>query len=76
MILSLSNSSTEQSINKQSRQEFVSLFEAIEKLKSILKQRELMESQLKQIANSDVLTGVANRLALEEYINLLCTRQK
>lgn len=71
MILSLSNSSTEQSINKQSRQEFVSLFEAIEKLKSILKQRELMESQLKQIANSDVLTGVANRLALEEYINLL-----
>ena len=30
-----------------------------------------MESQLKQIANSDVLTGVANRLALEEYINLL-----
>jgi diguanylate cyclase (GGDEF)-like protein len=30
-----------------------------------------MESQLKKVANSDILTGVANRLALEEYINVL-----
>ena len=31
----------------------------------------MMESQLKKVANSDILTGVANRLALEEYINVL-----
>ncbi len=37
----------------------------------MLKQRDSMELQLKQIANSDVLTGVANRLALEEYIAAL-----
>lgn len=71
MILSLSNSPTEPLTGKQSRQEFFSLFEAIERLKSILKQRDMMESQLKKVANSDILTGVANRLALEEYINVL-----
>ncbi|MBH2000682.1 MAG: GGDEF domain-containing protein [Moraxellaceae bacterium] len=72
LILRLSRSLDEQSsLEKQSKEEFFSLFEAIDKLKGMLKQRDVMESQLKQIANSDVLTGVANRLALEEYINLL-----
>ena len=34
----------------------------------------MMESQLKKIANSDVLTSVATRLALDEYIRVLESR--
>lgn len=69
MILGLSNTPDEQPSKPQ--QEFVSLFEAIGKLKDMLQQRDMMELQLKQIANSDVLTGVSNRLALDEYIGVL-----
>lgn len=69
MILGLSNTPDEQPSKPQ--QEFVSLFEAIGKLKDMLQQRDMMELQLKQIANSDVLTGVFNRLALDEYIDVL-----
>ncbi|HIQ34162.1 MULTISPECIES: GGDEF domain-containing protein [Acinetobacter] len=71
MILRLSNASKEELKTKQSRQEFLSLFEAIDRLKVMLNQRDMMETQLKKIANSDVLTGVANRLALEEYVHAL-----
>ncbi|ENX38335.1 GGDEF domain-containing protein [Acinetobacter sp. NIPH 2100] len=71
MILHLSGTSDEQAENSKNKEEFFSLFEAIDKLKGMLKQRDTMELQLKQIANSDVLTGVANRLALDEYIQLL-----
>lgn len=70
MILGLSNTPDEQQPSKP-QQEFVSLFEAIGKLKDMLQQRDMMELQLKQIANSDVLTGVSNRLALDEYIGVL-----
>lgn len=70
MILGLSNAPDEQQPSKP-QQEFVSLFEAIGKLKDMLQQRDMMELQLKQIANSDVLTGVFNRLALDEYIDVL-----
>lgn len=70
MILGLSNTPDEQQPSKP-QQEFVSLFEAIGKLKDMLQQRDMMELQLKQIANSDVLTGVSNRLALDEYIGIL-----
>ncbi|MBJ8482920.1 GGDEF domain-containing protein [Acinetobacter vivianii] len=71
MILRLSGTSDELSHMTKNKEEFFSLFEAIDKLKGMLKQRDTMELQLKQIANSDVLTGVANRLALEEYIAAL-----
>ncbi|MDO3664129.1 GGDEF domain-containing protein [Acinetobacter higginsii] len=71
MILRLSGTSDELPSGKNNKEEFFSLFEAIDKLKGMLKQRDAMELQLKQIANSDVLTGVANRLALDEYIQLL-----
>lgn len=72
MILELSDSS--ELITKQPKQEFLSLFGAIDKLKLMLKQRDMMESQLKQIANTDMLTGVSNRLALEEYVNHLIAK--
>ena len=49
----------------------VTLFEAIQKLKQRLEQRDILEFQLRNIANTDVLTGVSNRLALEEYIKYL-----
>lgn len=71
MILGLSRPSDEPALTKKSQEEFFSLFEAIDKLKGMLKQRDMLESKLKQIANSDVLTGVANRLALDEYIQVL-----
>lgn len=71
MILRLSGSSDELTQMRKNKEEFFSLFEAIDKLRGMLKQRDSMELQLKQIANSDVLTGVANRLALEEYIAAL-----
>ncbi len=74
MILRLSGTSDEVSHLTKNKEEFFSLFEAIDKLKGMLKQRDSMELQLKQIANSDVLTGVANRLALEEYIAALETQ--
>lgn len=49
----------------------VTLLEAIQKLKQRLEQRDILEFQLRNIANTDVLTGVSNRLALEEYIKYL-----
>ncbi|WP_333975936.1 GGDEF domain-containing protein [Acinetobacter colistiniresistens] len=71
MILRLSGTSDVLPANKNNKEEFFSLFEAIDKLKGMLKQRDTMELQLKKIANTDVLTGVANRLALDEYIQML-----
>ncbi|MCH7308115.1 GGDEF domain-containing protein [Acinetobacter sp. NIPH 1852] len=74
MILGLSDTMHEPPSRQKSKHEFYTLFEAINKLKVMLKQRDLMESQLKQIANTDTLTGVSNRLALEEYINDLTAK--
>ncbi|MGG2096857.1 GGDEF domain-containing protein [Acinetobacter haemolyticus] len=71
MILGLSDVSDEPVNLRKSQNEFYSLFEAIDKLKIMLGQRDTMELQLKQIANSDPLTGVSNRLALDEYLDLL-----
>lgn len=51
--------------------EFFALFEAIYKLKKMLVQRDVFESQLKDIASTDALTGVSNRVVLEEYIQQL-----
>lgn len=47
------------------------IFDAINRLQLKLQQREALEFQLKHIAHSDSLTGVANRFALDEYIKLI-----
>jgi diguanylate cyclase (GGDEF)-like protein len=44
------------------------LADAINKLKEMLKQRDAFEFQLQNSANTDILTGVSNRLALEVYL--------
>jgi diguanylate cyclase (GGDEF)-like protein len=49
----------------------VTLLDAIKKLKQVLQQRDALEFQLRNIANTDNLTGVSNRLALDEYIRYL-----
>jgi len=49
----------------------ISLFEAIQKLQTKLQQRDILEFQLHNIANTDALTGVSNRLALEKYVQIL-----
>ncbi|WP_407306825.1 GGDEF domain-containing protein [Acinetobacter sp.] len=46
----------------------VTLLQAIKKLKRVLQQRDALEFQLRNVANTDVLTGVSNRLALDDYI--------
>ena len=45
-----------------------SLPEAIESLKAMLIQRDAFEEQLKNMANTDRLTGVSNRTALDAYL--------
>ena len=45
-----------------------SLYDALQKLQQMLKQRDAFEFELKSIANTDKLTGVSNRVALEEYL--------
>ncbi len=52
----------------------MSLLEAIYKLQAHLSQRDLFEVQLKNIANTDELTGVSNRFALAEYVQILENR--
>ncbi|WP_160232237.1 GGDEF domain-containing protein [Acinetobacter indicus] len=48
-----------------------SLFAALKQLQARLAERDLLEFQLRNMANTDTLTGVSNRLALEEYIQYL-----
>ncbi len=49
----------------------ITLLDALTELKRVLQQRDALEFQLRNIANTDNLTGVSNRLALEEYIRYL-----
>lgn len=49
----------------------VTLLNALKELKRVLQQRDALEFQLRNIANTDNLTGVSNRLALDEYIRYL-----
>ena len=51
-----------------------SLFSAITHLQEMLRQRDHMEFKLKNLANTDSLTGVANRFALDEFIKVLESR--
>lgn len=72
MILSLvqynGNVSTLDEEKYRKSSDFFALFEAIYKLKKMLVQRDAFESQLKSIATTDALTGVSNRVLLDEYI--------
>lgn len=70
-ILELSDEYQNISNNVIEDQQEISLFEAIQKLQTMLQQRDILEFQLRNIANTDVLTGVSNRLALNEYLRLL-----
>jgi GGDEF domain-containing protein len=47
------------------------LTDALDKLKEMLKQRDAFEFQLQNSANTDSLTGVSNRLALDVYLKIL-----
>ncbi|WP_130803981.1 GGDEF domain-containing protein [Acinetobacter ihumii] len=53
------------------KNEFSSLFSAIKKLQRKLQQRDALEFQLRNIANTDTLTGVSNRLALDDYLTIV-----
>lgn len=59
---------------KQDLGDRVTLEDAIHKMEETLKHRDALAFDLKNIANTDALTGVANRTALEEY--LAFTEQK
>ncbi|WP_445117124.1 GGDEF domain-containing protein [Acinetobacter sp. WZC-1] len=75
LILDLSDASGEALHDDPQRNrlngEMASLFSAIHRLQRKLKQRDVLEFQLKNIANTDPLTGVSNRLALKEYLKIL-----
>lgn len=73
LILDLSHSSDycTDDMNVTTKGEFFSLFEAIDRLQRMLQQRDAFEFQLKNIANTDPLTGVSNRLALSEYLKIV-----
>ncbi len=53
---------------KQDLGDSATLEDAIHKMKETLKHRDALAFDLKNIANTDALTGVANRMALEEYL--------
>lgn len=65
MLLELMDNESKRDLNHSP-----TLIEAIEKMKETLKQRDALAFQLKNLANTDALTGVSNRVALEEYLNL------
>lgn len=73
LILDLSHSSDhcKDEVSVTTKGEFFSLFEAIDRLQRMLQQRDAFEFQLKNIANTDPLTGVSNRLALSEYLKIV-----
>jgi diguanylate cyclase (GGDEF)-like protein len=56
--------------SKHDLKDSITLIGAIEKMKQTLKQRDALAFQLKNLANTDALTGVSNRVALDEYLNL------
>ena len=55
---------------KRDLSDSVTLIDAIERMKDTLKQRDALAFQLKNLANTDTLTGVSNRAALDEYLTL------
>ena len=76
MILELSQVQERDYIGAASIQtkEVYTLTDALDKLKEMLKQRDAFEFQLQNSANTDSLTGVSNRLALEVYLKNIATQ--
>ena len=66
--LSYAHSSTGSEMVEHKLRQVHSLYDALQKLQDMLKQRDAFEFELKSIANTDRLTGVSNRLALDEYL--------
>ena len=58
----------DQALIENNQRDHLSLFDAIKRIENMLQQRDAFEFQLKHIANTDSLTGVSNRFALDEYI--------
>lgn len=56
--------------NKHDLNDSVTLLDAIERMKQTLQQRDALAFQLKNMANTDPLTGASNRVALDEYLKL------
>nr|WP_174506866.1 GGDEF domain-containing protein [Acinetobacter sp. Marseille-Q1620] len=72
MILDLTNSYEHGNENQQETlTNRYSLYDALQKLRHMMDQRDALEFRLKNIANTDRLTGVLNRLALDEYLKRL-----
>lgn len=67
LLLNLSQRDSEQMLEQNS----ASLFGAIRRVEDMLLQRDHFEFKLKNLANTDSLTGTSNRFALDEYIQLL-----
>ena len=61
----------DRSVQVNKRKQGANIFDAIGRVQKKLQQREALEFQLKHVAHSDSLTGVANRFALDEYIKML-----
>ena len=76
MILELSQVQERDYLGDSSIQakEVHTLTDALDKLKEMLKQRDAFEFQLQNSANTDSLTGVSNRLALEVYLKNIATQ--
>lgn len=76
MILELSQVQERDYIGAASIQtkEVHTLTDALDKLKEMLKQRDAFEFQLQNSANTDSLTGVSNRLALDVYLKNIATQ--
>lgn len=66
--LSYAHTNSGHGLVQQEHRRVSSLSDALDKLQLMLKQRDAFEFELKSIANTDQLTGVFNRLALDDYL--------
>lgn len=66
--LSYAHTNSGHGLVQQEHRRVYSLSDALDKLQLMLKQRDAFEFELKSIANTDQLTGVFNRLALDDYL--------
>ncbi|EZQ11285.1 GGDEF domain-containing protein [Acinetobacter sp. Ver3] len=69
--LSYANALVDSHFIEDQQKQVHSLHEAMQKLQKMLHQRDEFEFELKNIANTDKLTGVSNRFALEAYTKLM-----
>lgn len=69
--LSYANALVDEDFIEDQQKQVHSLHDALQKLQNMLQQRDDFEYELKSIANTDKLTGVSNRFALEAYTKLI-----